>query len=90
MHLIVCRYSLSPRNYIHFVLNQVQKLDTMFNAAVSAVELCEKKCGCHGAQHTPCLQRKISDYFSGDGNGDIPNKMDQSRLIQILWIIIIF
>lgn len=57
---------------------KVQKLDTMFNAAVSAVELCEKKCGCLGAQHTPCLQRKISDYFSGDGNGDIPNKMDQS------------
>lgn len=74
---------------MHVVLTQVQKLDAMFNAAVSAVELCEKKCGCHGAQHTPCLQRKISDYFSGDVDGNNVNKMDQSRLIQTIWIIII-
>lgn len=67
-----------------FVLNQVQKLDMMFNAAVSAVETCEKKCGCHGAQHTHCLQTKISDYFNGDINGDIPNKMDQSRYTKLL------
>ncbi|CAK7327405.1 unnamed protein product [Dovyalis caffra] len=57
---------------------KVQKLDAMFNAAVFAVNECEKMQGCHGAQHTPCLQRKILDYFKDGGRHDIPNKMGQS------------
>ncbi|KAG6759107.1 hypothetical protein POTOM_035574 [Populus tomentosa] len=57
---------------------KVQKLDAMFNAAIFAVNDCEKKQGCHGTQHTPCLQRRILDYFKDDGRRDIPNKMGQS------------
>lgn len=57
---------------------KVQKLDAMFNAAIFAVNDCEKMQGCHGTQHTPCLQRKILDYFKDDGRRDIPNKMGQS------------
>ncbi|KAK9276614.1 hypothetical protein L1049_006149 [Liquidambar formosana] len=57
---------------------KVRKLDAMFNAAVFAVEECGKMHGCHGAQHTPCLQSKILDYFSVDDNSDVPNKMGQS------------
>ncbi|KAJ6981357.1 hypothetical protein NC653_024686 [Populus alba x Populus x berolinensis] len=57
---------------------KVQKLDAMFNAAIFAVNDCEKMQGCHGTQHTPCLQRRILDYFKDDGRRDIPNKMGQS------------
>lgn len=56
----------------------------MFNAAAFAVNLCEKLHGCCGAQHTPCLQRRILDYFNeNDDNYDLPNKMGQSRFVQI-------
>lgn len=51
----------------------------MFNAAVFAVNMCEKVHGCYGSQHTPCLQKKILDYFKGDGDCDVPNKIGQSR-----------
>ncbi|KAJ9169372.1 hypothetical protein P3X46_017575 [Hevea brasiliensis] len=57
---------------------KVQKLDAMFNAAVSAVNECEKMQGCNDSQHTPCLQRKILDYFREDGQYDISNQMRQS------------
>jgi hypothetical protein len=55
----------------------------MYNAAVFAVNVCEKMHGCYGCQHTPCLQRKILDYFNRDDNSDVSNKMGQSRLISI-------
>lgn len=55
----------------------------MFNAAVFAVNVCKKMHGCYGCQHTPCLQKKIVDYFSGDDNSDVSSKMGQSRLIRI-------
>lgn len=55
----------------------------MFNAAVFAVNECEKKQGCNDAQHTPCLQRKILDYFNEDNKYDNPNKMGRSRLTLI-------
>ncbi|PRQ39982.1 putative DNA helicase [Rosa chinensis] len=56
---------------------KVRKLDAMFNAAVSAVNNCEKMEGCSDAQQTLCLQRKILEYFSED-NVDVPNKMGKS------------
>ncbi|XP_031270471.1 ATP-dependent DNA helicase Q-like 5 [Pistacia vera] len=57
---------------------KVTKLDTMFNAAVFAVNMCEKAHGCYGSQHTPCLQKKILDYFKGDGDCNVPDKIGQS------------
>ncbi|KAK2636714.1 hypothetical protein Ddye_031506 [Dipteronia dyeriana] len=54
---------------------KVSKLDTVVNAAVVAVDTCDKMNGCCGAQHTPCLQKKISDYFKGDYNCHVPNKI---------------
>nr|POF20420.1 atp-dependent dna helicase q-like 5 [Quercus suber] len=57
---------------------KVRKLDTMFKAAVFAANVCEKKHGCFGSQHTPCLQKKILGYFNEDDNSDISNKMGQS------------
>ena len=61
-------------------LSQVQKIDAMFNAAAFAVQVCKKMNGCSHSQHTPCLQKKILDYFNGDDDSTIPKKMDQSRL----------
>ncbi|KAJ9563892.1 hypothetical protein OSB04_009052 [Centaurea solstitialis] len=57
---------------------KVRKVDVMFNAAVFAVKTCDRTNGCTGSQHTPCLQKKILDYFNSDDDSDIPNKMDQT------------
>ncbi|KAK9707092.1 hypothetical protein RND81_07G172100 [Saponaria officinalis] len=51
---------------------KVQKLDVMFNAAAFATKQCKRTDGCDGAQHTPCLQRKIQDYFNEDHRSDFP------------------
>lgn len=59
---------------------QVRKIDAMFSAAVFAVKECAKVDGCHDYQHTPCLLRKISEYFNRDDDVDIPNKMGENRL----------
>ncbi|PSS26939.1 ATP-dependent DNA helicase Q-like [Actinidia chinensis var. chinensis] len=59
---------------------KVQKIDAMFNAAAFAVQVCKKMNGCSHSQHTPCLQKKILDYFNGDDDSTIPKKMDQSSL----------
>ncbi|PON64792.1 DNA helicase, ATP-dependent [Parasponia andersonii] len=59
---------------------KVRKFDTMFNAATFAVNSCEKLQGCSGTQHTPCLQRRILDYFNENDNRNHPNKMGQSSL----------
>jgi hypothetical protein len=59
----------------------------MFNAAAFAVNVCEKMHGCYGCQHTPCLQRNILDYFNGEDNSDISNKMGQSRLMPIFAVL---
>ncbi|KAK3014217.1 hypothetical protein RJ639_008962 [Escallonia herrerae] len=42
-------------------LTVVRKLDTMFNAAAFAVKACNRMQGCDDCQHTPCLQRNISE-----------------------------
>ncbi|XP_068327959.1 ATP-dependent DNA helicase Q-like 5 [Pyrus communis] len=57
---------------------KVRKLDAMFNAAVFAVNSCEKTQGCCDAQHTQCLQKKIIEYFDGDDNSEVPNTMGKS------------
>ncbi|KAL5552496.1 hypothetical protein UlMin_039897, partial [Ulmus minor] len=57
---------------------KVCKLDAMFNTAMFAINSCEKLHGCSGAHHTPCLQRRILDYFNRDDNCDVSNKMGQS------------
>ncbi|RDX93357.1 ATP-dependent DNA helicase Q-like 5, partial [Mucuna pruriens] len=57
---------------------KVRKMDAMFNAVYFALNLCDKMQGCSGADHTPCLQRKILDYFSGVDNTDFCKKIGQS------------
>ncbi|XP_050372135.1 ATP-dependent DNA helicase Q-like 5 [Argentina anserina] len=57
---------------------KVRKLDVMYNAAVSAVNACEKMEGCSDGQQTLCLQKKILEYFSGEDDFDVPNKMGKS------------
>ncbi|PIN26121.1 ATP-dependent DNA helicase [Handroanthus impetiginosus] len=51
---------------------KVQKIDTVYNAAANAAKACDKAHGCHNDQHTPCLQRKILEYFNGDNDADVP------------------
>ncbi|KAG5521911.1 hypothetical protein RHGRI_034211 [Rhododendron griersonianum] len=57
---------------------KVQKIDVMFNAAAFAVQGCKRINGCIDSQHTPCLHKKILEYFNGDGYTDVPKKLDQS------------
>ena len=61
--------------------SKVWKLDMMFNAAAFAVKSCERMHGCDGAQHTQCLQRRISGYFSEENHADPPTKLTQNRLL---------
>ncbi|GAV85456.1 DEAD domain-containing protein/Helicase_C domain-containing protein, partial [Cephalotus follicularis] len=75
----VCSLSLHLTKWLSEVeCCKVRKLDAMFDALVFAVNKCEKMHGCCDTLHTPCLQRKISDYFEGDGKFDAPSKMGQS------------
>ncbi|XP_059316398.1 ATP-dependent DNA helicase Q-like 5 [Lycium ferocissimum] len=57
---------------------KVRKMDTMYDAAVFAAEACDKVHGCHGHQHTPCLQRKIEEYFVRGTEVDVPKKIGGS------------
>nr|XP_043626799.1 ATP-dependent DNA helicase Q-like 5 [Erigeron canadensis] len=57
---------------------QVRKVDAMFNAALFAVKTCDRKSGCTGSQHTPCLQKKILDYFNAENDDKISNTMGQT------------
>ncbi|URE10486.1 DEAD/DEAH box helicase [Musa troglodytarum] len=43
---------------------KVQKLDTMFSVAWSAVKVCKGTDGCSNSLHTTCIQRRILGYFS--------------------------
>ena len=40
------------------------KLDAMFALANFAVKGCQRADGCSGSQHTQCIQKKITEYFS--------------------------
>ncbi|KAK8472314.1 hypothetical protein PHAVU_002G176000 [Phaseolus vulgaris] len=57
---------------------KVRKMDAMFSAVYFALNLCDKMQGCSGTNHTPCVQRKILDYFSGVDNADFCKKIGQS------------
>ncbi|WCJ38690.1 ATP-dependent DNA helicase Q-like 5 [Euphorbia peplus] len=59
---------------------KVGKLDAMFDAAVFAVNKCEKMEGCNDAHHTPCLHKKILDYFKEENqfSSSNPNKIPHS------------
>ncbi|KAF5776292.1 putative DNA helicase [Helianthus annuus] len=57
---------------------KVHKVDAMFNAALFAVKTCDRTNGCTDSQHTPCLQKKILEYFNADNDNSIPNKMVQT------------
>ncbi|XP_075109757.1 ATP-dependent DNA helicase Q-like 5 [Nicotiana tabacum] len=57
---------------------KVRKMDTMYDAAVFAAEACDKVHGCLGRQHTPCLQRKIAEYFISGTEVDVPKKIGGS------------
>ncbi|XP_068665457.1 ATP-dependent DNA helicase Q-like 5 [Aristolochia californica] len=52
---------------------KVKKLDTMYNAAIFAAKECKGAQGCNESVHTPCLQRKISNYFCGDHDASDSN-----------------
>ncbi|GAB2214356.1 hypothetical protein Droror1_Dr00018699 [Drosera rotundifolia] len=57
--------------------SKLRRLDTMFNAVVYAAKTC-KDTGCHGAQHTACLQKKMTSYFSEESENDSPIRTSQS------------
>ncbi|XP_042048667.1 ATP-dependent DNA helicase Q-like 5 isoform X1 [Salvia splendens] len=57
---------------------KVRKLDMVYNASVFAAKVCDKALGCNNDEHTPCLQRKIQEYFSGDCDADTHIQMDQN------------
>ncbi|GJN27232.1 hypothetical protein PR202_gb15233 [Eleusine coracana subsp. coracana] len=44
--------------------SKIMKLDAIFDLANFAVKGCQRTGGCSGSQHTPCIQKKIMDYFS--------------------------
>ncbi|KAK8699440.1 hypothetical protein V6N13_115527 [Hibiscus sabdariffa] len=54
---------------------KVWKLDAMYSSAVFAVDACEKTHDCNVAQQTTCLQKRILDYFKGDNNPNVLDKM---------------
>lgn len=60
---------------------KVQKLDEMFHVATFAAKECPKVDGCFDNVHTPCIQKKILDYFCRDANApsdDVFTKMGRS------------
>ncbi|PWA35038.1 DNA/RNA helicase, ATP-dependent, DEAH-box type, conserved site [Artemisia annua] len=59
-------------------MDKVRKLDAMYNVALFAVKTCDRTSGCIDSEHTPCLQKKILDYFNADNDNNIPNKMGET------------
>ncbi|OMO60435.1 hypothetical protein CCACVL1_24169 [Corchorus capsularis] len=57
---------------------KVWKLDAMYSAAAFAADACDKADGCNFAQQTSCLQKRILDYFKGDDNPDVLDKMSDN------------
>lgn len=47
---------------------KVQKLDEMFNLAHFALKECRGLDGCSSSMHTPCIQKRIAEYFRRDHN----------------------
>ncbi|XP_031121821.1 ATP-dependent DNA helicase Q-like 5 [Ipomoea triloba] len=74
----ICSLAAQLTNWLSEVERcKVRKMDAMFNAAVAAVKGCDKVHGCNDYDHTPCLQRKILEYFESNDDIDVPNKMAQ-------------
>ncbi|KAL0357795.1 UNVERIFIED_CONTAM: ATP-dependent DNA helicase Q-like 5 [Sesamum calycinum] len=57
---------------------KVQKVDEVFNAASFAAKVCDNALGCCKDQHTPCLQKKILEYFNRDDDVDVAIQTDQN------------
>ncbi|OMO81432.1 hypothetical protein COLO4_23621 [Corchorus olitorius] len=57
---------------------KVWKLDAMYSAVAFAADACDKEDGCNFAQQTSCLQKRILDYFKGDDNPDVLDKMSDN------------
>ncbi|KAL6193154.1 hypothetical protein ACLB2K_034238 [Fragaria x ananassa] len=75
----LCSLSAQLTNWLSDIEScKVRKLDAMYNAAVSAVDACEKMEGCSDGQQTLCLQRKILEYFNGEDDFNVPNNMGKS------------
>ncbi|KAK1294335.1 ATP-dependent DNA helicase Q-like 5 [Acorus calamus] len=61
--------------------HKVRKLDAMFKIARFAATECRKDNGCSDSLHTSCMNRNISDYFSGGCDvllAESVNKMSKS------------
>ncbi|KAK1271920.1 ATP-dependent DNA helicase Q-like 5 [Acorus gramineus] len=61
--------------------HKVRKLDAMFKIASFAATECKKDNGCSDSLHTSCMNRNISDYFSGGCDvllAESVNKMSKS------------
>lgn len=75
----ICSLATDLAKWLSEVENcKVCKIDAMFNAAVFAVKACDRTNGCTNSQHTPCMQKNISNYFNADNDNTIPNKMGQT------------
>uniref|UniRef100_A0A453C9A3 Uncharacterized protein n=2 Tax=Aegilops tauschii subsp. strangulata TaxID=200361 RepID=A0A453C9A3_AEGTS len=62
--------------------SKIRKLDAMFALAYYAVKGCKKTDGCSGSEHTPCIQKRIIDYFSkkeGTPDDDYCTPLRKSR-----------
>ncbi|KAL0421529.1 UNVERIFIED_CONTAM: ATP-dependent DNA helicase Q-like 5 [Sesamum latifolium] len=57
---------------------KVRKVDEVFNAATFAAKVCDNAHGCRKDQHTPCLQKKILEYFNRDDDVDVAIQTDQN------------
>lgn len=56
----------------------------MFALANFAVKGCKRTGGCSGSQHTPCIQKKIMEYFSkddGTSENDCRTQLQKSRFL---------
>lgn len=69
---------------------QIMKLDAMFALANFAVKGCQRTDGCSGSQHTQCIQKKITEYFSKNeatSENDYPAQPHKSRFVSFIFLI---
>ncbi|KAG0489297.1 hypothetical protein HPP92_008108 [Vanilla planifolia] len=65
----VCSLSAQLKNFLSNIEKcKVQKLDEMFNMAYFAVNDCRRLDGCSNSLHSPCIRKRISEYFCRDLN----------------------
>ncbi|KAD4983244.1 hypothetical protein E3N88_19915 [Mikania micrantha] len=84
----ICSLAADLAKWLSEIENcKVQRIDAMYSAAVFAVKTCDRTNGCTGSQHTPCLQKKILDYFNTDNGNNISNNMVQTRLRKFLTLV---